>query len=160
MLSATYILALVLANLTVFYFGPPVMPAIGFILIGLDLSLRDRLHDQWKDHLWTRMFSLIALAGVASWVLNPAGGHIAVASVAAFVLASIADTVTYHTLRERRWVIRANGSNIFGAAVDSVIFPWMAFGLLDWRIILGMFVAKVTGGAVWAMILAPTRRTI
>ena len=47
-----------------------------------------------------------------------------------------------------------NGSNIVGAAADSLIFPTLAFGaFLPW-VVLGQFVAKVAGGALWALVLA------
>jgi uncharacterized PurR-regulated membrane protein YhhQ (DUF165 family) len=51
---------------------------------------------------------------------------------------------------------RANGSNMAGAAVDSLIFPTLAFGALMPHIVLLQFVAKVAGGAIWAALLART----
>ena len=50
-------------------------------------------------------------------------------------------------------MVRVNGSNVFSAAVDSAVFPTLAFGVfLPW-VILGQFAAKVAGGFVWSMIL-------
>jgi uncharacterized PurR-regulated membrane protein YhhQ (DUF165 family) len=61
----------------------------------------------------------------------------------------------YHLLRHRRWSIKVNGSNVVSAAADSLIFPTLAFGaLLPW-IVLGQFVAKVAGGALWSIVLRP-----
>ena len=63
------------------------------------------------------------------------------------------DTVAYHLLRNRVWWQRVNGSNVLSAAVDSVIFPQLAFGAFLPAIVLGQFVAKVAGGALWSVIL-------
>ena len=42
-----YLGAIVLANFMILWFGPAVSVINAFLLIGLDLSLRDRLHDAW-----------------------------------------------------------------------------------------------------------------
>jgi uncharacterized PurR-regulated membrane protein YhhQ (DUF165 family) len=133
-----YIVALVAANMAVAKFGPTVMPIIAFLLIGLDLTLRDRLHDQWRGrNLWPRMIGLIVVAGLVSYGLNPASGPIAVASVIAFGLASLADAACYQWLSRRSWSVRVNGSNFVGATVDSLVFPLLhseqRFPQLCWR---------------------------
>jgi hypothetical protein len=65
--SAMYILTPMIANTVVAYFGAVSTPAVAFVLIGLDLTLRDRLHDQWQGlQLWPRMLALIASAGLLS----------------------------------------------------------------------------------------------
>lgn len=150
-----YVLVLVVANLVVASFGPAATSVVAFVLIGLDLTLRDRLHDQWSGRrLWPRMLALIMSAGVVSYLLNPASGAIAFASVAAFTLASLADAAAYQWLAKQAWVVRVNGSNVVGAAVDSLVFPLLAFGAILPSIMLAQFVAKVAGGMVWALIIA------
>lgn len=148
-----YLSALVLANLSVAYFGPWISPINAFLLIGLDLSLRDKLHERWKDHLWSKMLALIVGAGVISFVLNPAAMNIAVASVIAFIASGLVDAFVYQKLMAKKWIIKSNASNTAGAAVDSLIFPTIAFGSLMPAIVLLQFVAKVSGGAVWSWIL-------
>ena len=105
------------------------------------------------------MLSLIVAGGVLSYLLNPTAGQIAIASSVSFVLASIADGTGYQLLRHRGWLTRSNGSNIFGAAVDSLVFPTLAFGVLMPEIVLMQFVAKVAGGAVWSLLLRRERVT-
>lgn len=62
-----YVSTLVAANLAVAWLGPTIMPLIAFLFIGLDLTLRDRLHDQWRGrHLWPRMLALVGVAGLVS----------------------------------------------------------------------------------------------
>jgi uncharacterized PurR-regulated membrane protein YhhQ (DUF165 family) len=159
LLSAVYIAAICAANLLVVSFGPEISVLNAFVLIGMDLSLRDALHDRWRKHRALRMTSLIAIAGALSWAINPAAGAIAVASAVAFVAAALVDWSVYHFMRKHQWNERANASNIAGAAVDSFVFPALAFGFpLLWPIILGQFTAKVAGGAVWALVIGAVRR--
>lgn len=149
-----YIASLTVANLLVALFGPWFSPINAFILIGLDLILRDKLHDRWQNNrLAIRMFGIIAVAGIISWVINKNAGMIAVASVVSFMVAMTVDALIYQKLKNRPWFQRANGSNIGGAAVDSVLFPTIAFGSLMPHIVLLQFGAKVAGGIVWSLIL-------
>ena len=149
-----YLIAIVLANLTVAWFGPRMVIINAFLLIGLDLTARDHLHEAWHGRglVW-KMTLLIASGSLLTWVLNRDAGQIALASFVAFSLAAIADTVTYHLLRERIYLIKINGSNVVAALVDSIAFPTLAFGALMPWIILGQFAAKVCGGFVWSLVL-------
>lgn len=150
-----YIGAIVAANLSVATFGPWASPLNSFLFIGLDLSLRDRLHDRWMGRgLWWRMAGLISVAGAISYMLNPASGKIALASVVAFCAAGVIDAAVYHCLRFRPWMQRSNGSNVTGAATDSLLFPTIAFGAFLPGVIALQFAAKVAGGAVWAFVLS------
>jgi uncharacterized PurR-regulated membrane protein YhhQ (DUF165 family) len=148
-----YAAAMTLANLSVAAFGPWVSPINAFVLIGLDLALRDWLHVRLK--VW-QMGALIASTGALTFVLNPAAGQIAVASAVAFTAAALVDWSAFARLRGS-WLFRANGSNVAGAAVDSLVFPTLAFGALMPHIVALQFVAKVAGGALWAWALRGVR---
>jgi len=126
-----YAAAMTLANLSVAAFGPSVTPINAFVLIGLDLALRDWLHVRLK--VW-QMGALIALTGVLT-------------------AAALVDWATFLRLKGS-WLRRANGSNVAGAAVDSLLFPTIAFGALMPHIVLAQFVAKVAGGAFWAWLIS------
>jgi hypothetical protein len=158
-----YASAMIGANLSVATFGPWVSPINSFVLIGIDLSLRDRFHDVWsgRRHFWLRMGALILFSALASYLINPAAGRIAFASFAAFVLAGTADAIAYHWLRKRAsttgYLIRVNGSNVAGAAVDSLAFPTIAFGAFMPEIVALQFAAKTAGGFLWSLLL---RRTV
>jgi uncharacterized PurR-regulated membrane protein YhhQ (DUF165 family) len=143
-----YATVMILANLSVATFGPSVTPVNAFVLIGLDLTMRDWLHVRIKP--W-QMAALIALTGLLTYALNPAAGKIAVASACAFSAAALVDWATFTRLRGS-WMYRANGSNVAGAAVDSLIFPTLAFGALMPQIVLAQFLAKIAGGAIWTWI--------
>lgn len=153
-----YLTAIVAANLTVAWFGPGWSIVNAFLFIGLDLTLRDRLHETWRgNHLLWKMAGLIAAGGALSWLLNRDAGQIAVASTAAFVVAATVDTVVYQRLAHRTFAVRANGSNVFSALADSLVFPWLAFGGFLPGIVLGQWAAKVFGGATWVWIIEKWR---
>lgn len=147
-----YAAAMTLANLSVAAFGPAISPVNAFVLIGLDLALRDWLHVRLKA--W-QMGVLIASTGLLTYTLNPVAGMIAVASACAFSTAALVDWATFARLRGS-WMFRSNGSNVAGAAVDSMIFQTLAFGALIPHIVALQFVAKVVGGALWSALLART----
>lgn len=148
-----YLVAIVLANLTVAAFGPRMVIVNAFLFIGLDLTARDRLHDAWRrNQLLLKMTALIAAGSFLSWLLNRDAAQIAFASFVAFAAASIVDTIAYQLLgKYPRW-LRINGSNIPSALVDSIVFPTLAFGTFLWTIVLGQFLAKTVGGFVWSLV--------
>lgn len=155
LIVVAYLIAIVLANLLVSAFGPVVAVLNAVLFIGLDLSARDQLHDHWQGQaLWPRMFVLVGAGGLLSLLLGGAG-RVAGASCLAFIAAGAADTITYRLLCDLppRW--RINLSNVVAAAVDSLLFPLLAFDWpLLWPVVLGQFVAKTLGGALWALLLA------
>lgn len=147
-----YISALVCANLLVALFGPWFSLINSFVLIGLDLTLRDKLHDTWNGNP-LKIGGLIAVAGIVSYLLNPASGQIAIASVVAFCLSMLADSYVYQKLKDKPWEKRTTGSNLTGAAVDSITFPTIAFGGLMPEIVVMQFISKVVGGFIWAKLI-------
>ena len=155
-----YLVAVVAANLSVAYFGPQATIVNAFLLIGLDLSTRDKLHELWhNDRLWLRMFGLILTGSVITVVLNAGAWQIALASTVAFAAAALCDALVYQALYRRHRLVKMNGSNLLSAAVDSVLFPAIAFGFpLMWPIMFGQFAAKVMGGALWSLVLFKTMK--
>jgi uncharacterized PurR-regulated membrane protein YhhQ (DUF165 family) len=154
-----YLVAIVAANLSVAAFGPSVVILNAFLFIGLDMTTRDSLHLLWQGkNMWLKMAVLIATGSLLSYLLNRQAGQIAFASFAAFAASGIIDTLTFHLLRRRPWWVKVNGSNVASAAVDSLIFPTLAFGALLPFIVLGQFLAKVAGGALWSLILGRFQR--
>lgn len=148
-----YLIAIVLANLSVATFGPDMTIVNAFLFIGLDLTARDRLHDAWRgDRLLPKMAALIAAGSALSWLLNREAGQIAVASFAAFAAAATVDAIVYQLLgKYPRW-LRVNGSNVPSALVDSLVFPTLAFGSFLPLIVLGQFAAKTLGGFAWSLL--------
>jgi len=145
-----YLGAIVAANQIITLLGPSASIVTAFIFIGLDLTVRDYLHETWqgKGLVW-KMGLLIASGSAISWVVNRDSGPIALASFVAFAAAGIVDALIYQLLRNRIRMLKVNGSNVVSSAVDSLVFPTLAFGSLMPLIVLGQFAAKVFGGAIW-----------
>lgn len=134
------------------------MPINAFLFIGLDLTSRDGLHEAWGGRLlWPKMFTLIATGSIISWLLNRNAGQVALASLLAFAAAGVVDAIVYQFLHKRSWMVKVNGSNVFSAAVDSLVFPTVAFGAFMPLVVLGQFAAKACGGLLWGLFL--TRKT-
>lgn len=152
-LVVIYIMCMVLANYLIFLFGPWFSPINAFLLIGLDMVIRDRLHDRWLGkNLVGRMGALIVVSSLITYLLNPTMMMIAVASSLAFASAMIVNGVIYHFVHKRQWMVRSNVSNIGGSATDSVVFPTVAFGAMMPEIILLQFAAKMLGGLLWSYV--------
>src|SRR5215813_9631545 len=102
-LVAVYVAAMVVANMLVWWFGPWFSPLNSFFLIGLDLTMRDVLHERLRR---VQLVAVIAAGGLITWAVNPATARIAIASACAFTLAALADWLAYSWLRERSWLLR------------------------------------------------------
>jgi len=159
LLIAVYLLAIVAANLLVARFGPAISVLNAFCFIGLDLSLRDQLHVHWQGRrLWPRMLLLISAGGLLAFLFG-GSRQVSLASCLAFIAAGSADALVYRTLGRYTRLIQINGSNLAGAIIDSLLFPLLAFGWpLSWVIVLGHILAKVAGGAIWALLLTRSGR--
>lgn len=154
MIALIYLLAIVTANLIITALGPAYSIVTAFVFIGLDLTLRDKLHDVWQGKKLVRKMAILILSGsLISYVLNTASWRIGLASALAFGLAAIVDTFFYDLLKNKKWLIKVNGSNLPSALVDSIVFPTLAFGVFAPVIILGQFAAKVFGGAWWSFVV-------
>jgi uncharacterized PurR-regulated membrane protein YhhQ (DUF165 family) len=149
-----YLAAIVAANLTVAHFGKAAIYPNAFIFIGLDLTARDKLHDAWRRrHLFRKMAALIAAGSLLTWLINRDAAQIAAASFIAFAAAASTDALIYHLLRDRAGIVKINGSNLFSAGVDSLLFPTIAFGALDLVTTIGQFTAKLLGGFFWSLFI-------
>lgn len=150
MLSVIYIAAICAANFSVHFFGPAITPVNAFLFIGLDFIVRDKLHERVGVR---KIIVLICIAGVLSYFINPATDMIAIASVSSFAIAALTDAAVYQLLIKKHWLIKSNTSNVAASAVDSFIFPLIAFGCFMPLVIASQFVAKVFGGFIWSYLL-------
>jgi uncharacterized PurR-regulated membrane protein YhhQ (DUF165 family) len=149
-----YAVSMTLANLTVAAFGPVVTPVNGFVMIGLDLTLRDWLHVRLRP--W-QLGILIVVAGILTYALDHSTRNIAMANTTAFTLAALVDWAVFSSIRSDSWRFRANTSNVAGSAVDSLVFPTLAFGAFLPQVVLLQFLAKTGGGAFWTWLLSRQR---
>lgn len=160
-LVALYMGAICTANLTVAWFGAGVAAIPNaLLLVSLDLTTRDKLHQSWEGRNLVRNMALLIASGSAlSAALDYQAVPVAVASCVAFGMAATVDTIIYSALGGRGWLIRANGSNVVSALVDSLVFLSVlaSFGGLPWKavslLVLGQWGAKTVGGLAWSIIL-------
>ncbi len=108
----------------------------GVLWVGAALVLRDVV----QHHLgrWPVVGAIIVGAGLAYFVA-PA---LALASAAAFLVSEALDFAVYTPLAERdRMFAAVSASNVIGAAVDTFLFLWIAFGSV--RFWQGQIVGKL-----------------
>lgn len=131
--------------------GFGLMAPSGVLMIGLALVLRDWLHELAG---WQWSFVAVLTGGVLSLLFSPAA--LAIASAAAFTLSEMADLAVYARLRERGRALAVMASQVVGAALDSALFVYLAFGSLQFS--AGTTLAKIYAGAAVALILWARRR--
>lgn len=125
----------------------------GVLLVGLALVLRDMVHEAGGVRA---SLLAIAIGGVLSALF--ASPALVVASVAAFILAELADLVVYAPLRERRLGFAVLASGAVGAVVDSAVFLMLAFGSLDY--VAGQVLGKLWMSALAFGFIAYRRRAV
>lgn len=114
----------------------------GVLLVGLAMVLRDMVHEEGGV---LAAFLAIAIGGVMAWFVAPPA--LVLASVAAFLLAELADLAVYTPLRKKRLGLAVLASGAAGSAIDSAVFLMLAFGSLD-------FVSGQIVGKLWMSALA------
>lgn len=114
----------------------------GVLIVGLALVLRDMVHEAGGAKA---ALLAITIGGILSAIFAPPA--LVVASVAAFILAELADLFVYAPLRERRLGLAVFASGAVGAAVDSAVFLMLAFGSLD-------YMSGQVLGKIWMSLLA------
>lgn len=140
-----------LANLIVWASGdwaPWVSLVCAFVLVGLDMVIKDALQDRWGVS-W-RLLLMIAGGGVAG-LLAPGSARICAASVAAFTVSALVDVAVFAALAQspRRYV----ASNAASALVDSSLFLWLGLGVFGWPV-LAQTITKIAGAALWQRLLS------
>lgn len=115
----------------------------GVLMVGLALVLRDFVQEHFGKK-WA--FAAIAVGAVLSYLL--ADPFIAFASFVAFFSSELLDFLVYSKIRERGKPMAIAVSGMFGAAADSVLFLYLAFGSLNH--VEGQIFAKVMIGLIIA----------
>lgn len=123
--------------------APGVMAPSGVLLIGLALLLRDLVQRQYGA---LRSLACVAVGTILSFLIAPPA--LALASGAAFMFSELADFAAFTPLYRRRFYTALIVSCAAGAAIDSALFLWLAFGNLDH--ILGQLIGKIYAVVAYA----------
>lgn len=128
---------------------PGLMAPSAVLIVGVALVLRDAVQERC-GRLWA--FGAIVLGALLSLLVAPPS--LALASAAAFLLAEMADLLVYSRLRARglAWAVLASG--VVGAALDSLVFLWLAFGTPALVYLPGQIVGKLWATLAVALVLA------
>ena len=150
---AIYLAAVVAADLLVAHFGQVALLFTSWVLIPLDLVLRDLLHDVWKSekNFILRMSSLVLSASIISYLINSGSGPVATASFLAFSASGIAATAVYQLMLAKPRLAKMNVANAVSSVLDSVIFPMVAFGGFNLALSSAQAASKFLGGLVWSV---------
>jgi hypothetical protein len=133
--------------------GFGLMAPSGVLMIGAALVLRDAVQE--AGGLRAALLA-IAIGSALAWLVAPP--MLVLASVAAFLLAELADLAVYTPLRARRLGLAVLASGLVGSVVDSAVFLWLAFGSLDF--IAGQVVGKLWMSALAALSLVAVSRQV
>lgn len=152
--AGLWIAAVVAANLTADWFVPilGMQFAVGTLFFGATFTLRDVLHRYGRKAVYVTIASgAVVTLLISLWLGVPL--RILGASIVAIILAESLDTEIFHTLRERKWWIRAFSSNAFSIPTDTLLFTALAFGgilpWIDfWQVIAGDTVVKFIMGGI------------
>lgn len=105
------------------------------LFAGACLTARDMLHDALGPRLVAA--GILGGAGVSAVVASP---QIAAASVVAFTVSEVFDSLVYMRLRARTRLGAVAASNAAGLVVDSLLFVPLAFG--NFAAVPGQIVGK------------------
>ena len=112
------------------------MAPSGVLMIGAALLLRDVVHEIWGR---STAIVLILLGGLVS--VPFVGSHLLVASLLAFFVSEMADFFVYDRFRKQNKGNAVLASGVVGAALDTALFSYVAFGTLAWQ--PGLLLGKI-----------------
>ncbi len=154
LLTGVYLAAFVAANLLVKYFGPYGLWFSSLFLIPFDFVCRCVFNEVWKGfELIAKLAILTVCSCLLTVLINMDAVNIAKASMAGFVAAQVFATIFYQIVMNRSYFLKVNMSDLLAICVDSFVFQFVAFGILDWKITLGQVVIKGIGGLIWFYII-------
>lgn len=149
-----YLIAFVLSNFIVLWFGATGLIFTALFLIPFDFVMRCIFHETWKGkELILKLGSLVLAASILTFIINRETLNIALASSGGFILAQIFAGIFYQIFINRSYFLKVNGSDAIGILVDSLVFQLIAFSVILPEIIVSQFILKITGGLFWYWIL-------
>lgn len=131
--------------------GFGLMAPSGVLMIGAALVLRDMVQEAGGTGA---AIVAIVVGGAVAWLVAPP--MLVVASVAAFLIAELADLAVYTPLRRRRPGVAVLASGAVGSLADSLVFLWIAFASVDH--LAGQMLGKMWVSLLAAPVIARLRK--
>lgn len=150
---ASYLIAAVSANLLVKQFGIEILPYTAFFIIPFDMAARDFLHECWGSNRLRNMVRLVLAGSALTVVSSPDSWRVALASFVAFSISNSVNYLIYELMAGRHRLARMNISNLGAAISDSIVFPLIAFGMINAHIAYAQSTSKFVGGFIWSLLL-------
>lgn len=149
-----YLLAFVLANYLVIWFGQYGLIFTALFLIPFDFVMRCVFHETYKGlKLFLYLSSLVVSASVITYLINQDNFSIALASCLGFAAAQLFASIFYQITIKKSYFIKVNGSDLVGIVIDSIIFQLIAFGSINTIISVSQILMKFIGGLFWYWII-------
>lgn len=149
-----YLIALIAANLIVKHFGSHGLWFSSAILIPFDFVCRCIFHESWKGiKLVKNLILLTLVSGIITVALNYNALNIALASFAGIVSVQIAAGLFYQRFKNKSYFFKVNISDLIAIIVDSIVFQYVAFQLIDFNVTGGQILIKIFGGLFWYFII-------
>jgi len=149
-----YLLAFILANFIILWFGPKGLIFTSLFLIPFDFVLRCMFHEQWKGReLIFKLGSLVIAASLITYFINKDSLNIALGSAFGFISAQVVAGIFYQSVINRSYFIKVNGSDFIGIIADSIVFQLVAFNFVNIEISGGQILLKFLGGLFWYWLL-------
>ena len=145
-----YLLAFILANFIVLWFGAKGLIFTAIFLIPFDFVLRCLFHETWKGlELILKLGTLVITASIITYLINAEAQNIALGSAGGFISAQIVAGIFYQLVIKKSYFIKVNGSDAIAILIDSIVFQLIAFSVIDCQITISQFLLKIAGGLFW-----------
>lgn len=149
-----YLVAFILANFIVLWFGRTGLIFTALFLIPFDFVMRCIFHETWKGkELILKLGALVLASSIATYLINSDTKTIAIGSALGFISAQIFAGIFYQLFIKKAYWIKVNGSDAVGILIDSIVFQLIAFGSINLFITLSQFSMKLLGGVFWYWLL-------
>lgn len=149
-----YLIALILSNFIVLWFGRYGLIFTALFLIPFDFVMRCIFHENWKGwKLIKRLLPLIVVSSIITLLINYETKNIAIASSVGFISSQICAGIFYQLFISKPYYLKVNGSDLIGIIADSILFQLIAFSSITPLVTISQILLKFIGGIFWYWII-------
>lgn len=147
---SVYLLAFILANYIVIWYGEKGLIFTALFLVPFDFVMRCIFHETMKGFkLFMFMAFLVSSASLVTYYINQDTYKIAIGSAVGFACAQLFAGIFYQIFIQKSYFVKVNGSDFVGIVADSIVFQLVAFSSINTSITIGQIAMKILGGLFW-----------